>query len=179
MYADTVSTAQMRSVMGRFTTGVTVFTTCGKRAHAMTANAFTSLSLDPPLVLGCVANTAGMNELLEPGACLGVSILANNQERIARLFADRDRPRGWRQFDDVSWWCGHHTGVPLIGGASAWLECRVQEGLPGGDHTIVVARVLGCGRGPQGALTFVDGQFRGMAESEIDRIHPMERAEVA
>ncbi|MDO8145914.1 MULTISPECIES: flavin reductase family protein [unclassified Isoptericola] len=146
--------------MSRFATGVTVFSTCGEHAHAMTANSFTSLSCDPPLVLGCVAASARMHALLAPGACLGVSILAGGQEPIARHFADRGRPRGWRQFGDLSWWCGQSTGVPLIAGAAAWLECEVEDVHPGGDHGIVVARVLGCGEGAPEVLTFFDGGFR-------------------
>ena len=155
-----VTPTRLRSVMSRFATGVTVFTTAGEHAHAMTANAFTSVSCDPPLVLGCVAQSARMHELLAPGACLGVSILSVDQEPIARHFADRRRPLGWHQFHDLSWWCGQRTGVPLLAGAAAWLECRVEAVHPGGDHGIVVAQVLACGEGAPGALTFVDGTFR-------------------
>lgn len=154
-----VTSTVLRSVMARFATGVTVLTTCGADAHAMTANAFTSLSCEPPLVLGCVAQTARMHDLLAPGSCLGVSILAAGQERVARRFADSARPRGWRQFHGVAWWGGQRTGVPLIAGATAWLECEVQDVLPGGDHGIVVARVLACSEGEPGALTFFDGGF--------------------
>lgn len=164
-----VSPVTMRKVMSRFATGVTVLTTCGNGdpPHAMTANAFTSVSLDPPLILGCVARNAYMHNLLGPGSRLGVSILSADQEDVARWFASNSRPRGWRQFDFLSWWCGRTTGVPLLAGAAAWLECEVRHSFPGGDHAIVVAEVLDCSQGKPSCLAFVEGTFTPLGRSPV------------
>jgi flavin reductase (DIM6/NTAB) family NADH-FMN oxidoreductase RutF len=153
-------TPPLREVMSRFATGITVLTTGGARCHGMTANAFNSVSLEPPLVLCCVVRTAVMHEAITVSGSFGVSVLAADQEHLARYFADRDRPRGAAQFDSVSWLPGRFSGAPLLSGALAWLECRLVEAYDGGDHSIFVGQVLGCGRGDgREALLFFGGGF--------------------
>lgn len=128
-----------RETMGRFTTGVTVVTTA--TPHGMTANAVASVSLDPLLVLVCVDRTAAMADQLPRAAVFGVSMLAADQEDLSWRFADPDREFGASEFDGVEVAHGV-TGVPLLVGALATLECEVEEVHPGGDHVIVVGRVL-------------------------------------
>src|SRR5215469_8195850 len=83
----------LRRVLGRFATGVTVLTVGGPEPHGMTANAFTSVSLDPPLVLVCVQRTANMHKAIHESSSFAVSVLAAHQEREARIFANHHRPR--------------------------------------------------------------------------------------
>jgi flavin reductase (DIM6/NTAB) family NADH-FMN oxidoreductase RutF len=152
--------ATLREVMGQFATGVTVLTTGGERAHGMTANSFTSVSLDPPMVLCCVSLAARMHQAVVASGSFGVSILSADQRPVARHFADWRRPRGLAQFDAVDWFAGPSTGVPLLSGALAWLECSVAEVYPGGDHAIFLGEVLASSRnaGPQ-ALAFFGGDY--------------------
>ena len=134
---------EFRAVLGRFATGVTVLTTvdAGGRDHGMTVSAFCSLSLDPPLVLACVDHGATMHDMLAEGAPLGVNVLAAGQEALSRRFASGDPPK---RFEGIGYQRGAQ-GAPLLDDVLAWLDCRVVARHPGGDHTIVVARVEGAG----------------------------------
>ncbi|WP_222723914.1 MULTISPECIES: flavin reductase family protein [unclassified Streptomyces] len=155
-----VEAASLRDVMSQFATGVTVLTVGGEHIHAMTANAFSSVSLTPPTVLVCIAHSAVMFEELTGGGHFGVNILGAGQEPLARHFADKKRTLGLAQFEDVKWTPGAHTGAPLLADALAWLECDVIDAHVSGDHTIFVGRVLDCRRGDgEQALTFFDGKF--------------------
>lgn len=150
----------LREAMSQFATGVTVVTAAGERCHGMTANAFTSVSLEPPLVLCCVARTARMHAAIMAAHCFGISMLGADQQDVARYFADRRRPNGPAQFDVVDWIPGPHTGVPLLSGALAWLECELTTSYEGGDHSIFVGRVLASCRGSgASALVFYGGAF--------------------
>ncbi|OLF10353.1 flavin reductase [Actinophytocola xanthii] len=149
----------LRDVMSHFATGITVLTARGERAHGMTANAFTSVSLDPPMVLCCVARTARMHEAILGARNFGVSVLCAEQESVARYFASRERPAGMAQFERVDWFPGRHTGVPLLVGSLAWLECDLTEVYEGGDHSIFLGTVRGAGRGGGQALLFLGGGF--------------------
>ncbi|WP_041313262.1 flavin reductase family protein [Saccharothrix espanaensis] len=158
--ALTMEETTLRDAMSRFATGVSVVTVGGEHTHGMTANAFTCVSLDPPLVLCCVARKATMHAAIEGARRFAVSVMGGDQERTARYFADKRRPRGRAQFDVVDWQPGPHTGAPLLSGALAWLECEVAQWHEGGDHTIFLGRVLGCRRGPDSpALLFYGSDF--------------------
>lgn len=150
----------MRNVMGRFATGVTVLSVGGEHSHGMTANSITSVSLDPPLVLACVARTAVMHAAILAARSYGVSVLGAHQERLARYFADRRRPSGIEQFDATDWFPGTYTGAPLLVDSLAWLECELVDAYDGGDHSVFLGRVLDMGRNPGGgALLFFEGGF--------------------
>jgi flavin reductase len=150
----------LREAMSRFATGITVLTAAGERCHGMTANAFSSVSLEPPLVLCCVAHTARMHAAITAARCFAVSVLAADQEELARYFADRRRPDGLAQFDRVDWVPGARTGAPLLSGALAWLECELAESYQGGDHSIFLGRVLSSFRGVgDRALVFYGGAY--------------------
>jgi flavin reductase (DIM6/NTAB) family NADH-FMN oxidoreductase RutF len=112
----------------------------------MTANAFASLSLDPLLVLVCVQREAVMREVVEEVGTFAVSVLAADQEPLARWFSDPTRPPGMAQFDPVAWSAGPVTAAPLISEALAWLECQVENSYEGGDHEIFIGRVLSLAR---------------------------------
>jgi flavin reductase (DIM6/NTAB) family NADH-FMN oxidoreductase RutF len=153
------SPAVLREVMSHFATGITVLTTGGEHSHGMTANAFTSVSLEPPLVLCCIARTAQMHEAILRARSFGVNVLSAGQEPVARYFASRNRPKGPAQFDEVDWVAGPRTGAPLLAGSLAWLECTVAEVYHGGDHSIFLGSVLDASRRAGEALLFFGGGF--------------------
>ena len=161
---DDLARDRFRQVMGRFATGVTVLSGGGPHAHGMTANAFTSVSLDPPLVLACVTRTARLNTCIEDTGSFGVSILADDQEPVARYFARSGRPVGMAQFDLFGWHRGPRSGTPLLAGALAWLECEVVDTIPGGDHHVYLGRVLSCDCGPgTKPLAFFSGGYAALS----------------
>ena len=151
----------LREVMAQFATGITVLTAGGTSAHGMTANAFSSVSLDPPMVLCCVSRAARMHESILAAGTFAVSILADDQRDLAKHFADWRRPRGMAQFDAVDWFEGPSTGSPLLAGCLAWVECSLSQIYDGGDHSIFVGSVLNSVRGPArgGSLVFYGGGY--------------------
>jgi flavin reductase (DIM6/NTAB) family NADH-FMN oxidoreductase RutF len=132
-----------RSALGAFATGVTVVTTMGEgHGYGMTVNAFSSVSLDPPLVLVCAISGADGSKEIDRNRCFAVNILAHDQEPLSGYFASRDRPRGRDAFRDVD----HHlgaSGAPLIDGVVAHLDCRLAQSYTVGDHEIFIGEVLG------------------------------------
>ena len=130
-----------RSVLGRFASGVTIVTTRDADGddHGMTVSAFCSLSLDPPIVLLCVDHAAAMHAMLRDHPRIGISILSSTQETYSRRFADNSLDRGER-FDGIAYGRGA-SGVVLLDGALAHLECTVTEHHDAGDHMVLFAAV--------------------------------------
>jgi flavin reductase len=157
--ADSAEPISFRDVMAQFATGVTVLTAGGERGHGMTANAFTSVSLEPPMVLCCVAHTARLYPAVLEARLFGVSVLGSAQEDLARYFTNKSRPEGMAQFDQVDWFPGRRTGVPLLAGSLAWVECEVAEIYEGGDHSIFLGAVLSADSGAGEPLVFAGGTF--------------------
>ena len=149
--------------MGRFGSGITIMSTLqGGVAHAMTASAFTSVSLDPPLVLVCVDKGVRMHDAVLDCGYWAVSVLADSHRELAERFAKSGRDL-YSQFDGVPVSPGPKTGCPLVVGALSWLECRTWATYEGGDHTIVVGEVLSLGASEQDdptALIYYAGQYR-------------------
>ncbi|MEU7874977.1 flavin reductase family protein [Dactylosporangium sp. NPDC049140] len=161
--------AALRRAFAAFATGVTVVTVGGVTPHGMTANSFTTVSLDPPLVLICVKRDAIMHDALAAAGAFAVSVLASDQEPVARYFADRRRPLGRQQFDIVDWRPGECTGAPLIGGALAHFECEMWRAYDGGDHTIFLGRPVRLYRqAGDDALVFVGGEFRNVTGARTE-----------
>ena len=124
-----------REALASFPTGVTVVTTqVGDRTHGMTANAFLSLSMEPPLVGVAIAKTARMHGYLQQASTYGISILADDQEAVARHFAGQTR------LPTISFLT--HLGVPVLPWSVARLACSVAEVIPVGDHTLYVGQVV-------------------------------------
>jgi flavin reductase len=156
----------VREALRRFATGVTVVSAGRDTPCGMTANAFTSVSLSPPLVLVCVNRTAAIHQTVLNDGSFAVSILSARQEHVARYFASHSRPRGPQEFDAVGWTPGPSTGAPLINGALAWLECSLETACEGGDHSIFIGSVLASSNGPAcDALVFFGGRFHSPALS--------------
>ncbi|GAA2995051.1 flavin reductase family protein [Streptomyces lactacystinicus] len=150
----------LRETMARFATGITVLTTGGEQVHGMTANAFSSVSLEPPMVLCCVARSATMHEAIMASRSFAVSVLGAEQEHLARYFANKSRPRGAAQFDGLDWQPGPFTGAPLLSDSLAWLECKLAEQYDGGDHSIFLGEVLASDWADhRDALLFYGGAF--------------------
>jgi flavin reductase (DIM6/NTAB) family NADH-FMN oxidoreductase RutF len=128
--------------MARFPTGVMVMTTTvGGVPHGMTANAVTSVSLEPLLVLACVSREAVMAALVERTRVFALSLLSRDQQHLSEHFADPERSVGILGFADVPTSTAV-TGAPLLVGAIAHIDCEVHALHPGGDHVIVVGRVV-------------------------------------
>jgi len=159
----------LRRAFGTYATGVTVVTVGGDTPHGMTANSFTTVSLDPPLILICVLRDAVMHSVLTANNRFAVSVLASDQEAVARYFADRNRPEGKEQFDAVDWVPGRFTGAPLIEGSLAHFECEVRARYDGGDHTIFLSELLSIERAEDvDALLFLHGRFHQIQQERSD-----------
>jgi flavin reductase len=154
-----------RSALGSFATGVTVITTRGEEhAYGMTANAFTSVSLDPPLVLVCAKRGAEGSEHIERNRCFAVNVLGADQEPLSRYFSSKDRPRGRDAFRDVPHRLGA-TGSPLLEGVTAYMDCNLHETHTAGDHEIFIGEVLALEVDPEVApLLFHGGGYRYLGD---------------
>ncbi len=149
---------QFREVMGRFATGVTVVTATGPEGPVgMTANAITSLSLDPLLLLVCFDQGARTLRVVRETGTFGVNVLAEGQEDLAGLFASKT-PEA-EKFAGVA----HdlHDGVPVLRAAHAWIGCRLEELLPGGDHVIGIGAVTAAETGAGEPLVWHGGRYGG------------------
>lgn len=159
--ADPAERDHLRAVLRCFATGVTVVAAGRETPQGMTANAFTSVSLSPPLVLVCVSRAASIHQTVLDTGSFTVSVLSARQEHVARYFADHSRPRGRQEFDIVSWSRGPNTGAPVIHGTLAWIECALTAVYDGGDHSIFVGSVLASNHGSaRDALLFFGGSFQ-------------------
>lgn len=150
-----VDQTSFRRLLGRFATGVTVVTTqVGREVHGMTANAFTSVSLEPPLVLICVDRRAHMLELLRQSGAYCVNFLGEHQAGVSDYFAKRPVPRPEERF--LPWECG-----PRLSSALASLACRVESHHEAGDHILFVGRVVALheGDGTARPLVFFGGSY--------------------
>ena len=144
-----------RAAMGRFATGVTVVTAAGARGPVgMTANAVCSLSLDPLLLLVCFDNQARTLDVVRETGRFGVNVLAAGQEPLARRFASKV---AGEKFLGVR----HHThdGIPVLEGAHAWMACRLQDLMPGGDHTIGIGAPTAIEEGGGEPLVWYRGAY--------------------
>jgi len=155
-----LSPEEFRAALGRFASGVTVITvpTAEDGVHGMTASAFCSVSLRPPLVLVCVDHLAETYLHLRERCCFGVSILREDQEALSEFFADPERnPEAgyrlgisYRKMD---------SGMPVLADALAQLDCTVVEAHPAGDHSIFVGQVNQVLLGEGNPLVYFRGRY--------------------
>lgn len=135
-----VDTHLFRAVMSRFATGVTVVTTCkGADRHGITVNAFTSVSLDPPLVLVCIDRSSHVHDILIESGIFAVNMLSEDQRHLSECFAGHSESR-YRDFCGATFHTAA-TGAPVLDGTLGYVDCRVVDVFPGGDHSIVVGSV--------------------------------------
>lgn len=140
-----------RQVMGNFAAGVTVITTVGadKQPFGLTATAFTSLSLVPPLVLICIGKASETYPYFETAGIFGVNFLAASQQDISQRFASS----GGDKFSGIEWHRGS-LGAPLLESTIGHLECRIVNCFDGGDHTIYVGEVEAAASGDGNPLVY-------------------------
>jgi flavin reductase (DIM6/NTAB) family NADH-FMN oxidoreductase RutF len=139
---QTFTSNDFRSTVGAFATGVTVVTTRGEEhAYGMTANAFSSVSLDPPLILVCVISGSEGADHITRNGVFAVNILSAEQEPLSRYFASRDRPKGRDAFREVAHRIGA-SGSPILDAAAASLDCRLHAEHEAGDHQIFIGEVV-------------------------------------
>jgi flavin reductase (DIM6/NTAB) family NADH-FMN oxidoreductase RutF len=171
VHAEGVSNDEFRAAMSRLAAGVVLVTAHEPQPDpegpsgedvGMTATSFMSVSLDPPLVMVGLREGSRMDDLLDEQPLWAVSVLTESQRQIAGRFAMKGRISDRLLFEDLQWVRGEASGAPLIGGALATLECRTEQRVTAGDHTLVIGRVL-TSSAPNtegGPLTYFRGRYR-------------------
>jgi flavin reductase (DIM6/NTAB) family NADH-FMN oxidoreductase RutF len=139
MSLPAIDATRFRKALGAFPTGVTVVTSIGSQGEprGFTANSFTSVSLDPPLLLVCVAKSAAGFSVFTGTHHFAINVLAEHQATVSSLFASK-RPD---KFAHVAWWPGT-TGSPLLSDSVAWFDCTTHDRVDAGDHVILIGRVV-------------------------------------
>ena len=160
--------AEFRQALGSFATGITVITLDSEgEVHGMTANAFTSVSLDPMLVLVCVDQRASTHAHLHAKKRFGVNVLAESQRVISEYYArpgrthDRAAEEAGATFDRTK------HGTPVLHGALAYLECKLHSAQDAGDHTIFIAEVEDVVVRDGRPLLYFESKYRGIG-SQVD-----------
>lgn len=152
---------EFRRLMGQFATGVTIITTrdVDGTPYGLTANAFTSLSLDPPLCIVCIDRRAESFMHFPASKVFNVNILTRAQEDISNRFAKS----GGDKFTGVAT-TRAINGAPLLDGAMATIECTIEETFEGGDHVIHVGRVERFNVNGGDPLLYFEGKYRRLAD---------------
>jgi flavin reductase (DIM6/NTAB) family NADH-FMN oxidoreductase RutF len=152
----TFNSRDFRSALGRFASGVTVVTVHHEdHTHGMTANAFVSVSLEPPLILVSLDNRSSMHRILPAAGRYGISILAEDQEKLSNHFAGRP-------VDGLHVGFTMRSGIPLLDGAVAHFIAAIADVHPAGDHTLYIGRVEHFEWREGRPLLFYSGQYRQM-----------------
>jgi 3-hydroxy-9,10-secoandrosta-1,3,5(10)-triene-9,17-dione monooxygenase reductase component len=163
MTGNEVAPEQFRDVLGAYATGVTVVTAIGPNGPSgATANAVTSLSLDPPMMLACLdRGSRTLTSVREQGR-FGVNALAAGQEELAKRFAGKDEePEKWQ---GVEW--SESEELPRLAGGLMWIACELRDLIDGGDHLILTGNVLAADSHEGHPLLFHRGAYRDLlAES--------------
>jgi len=151
-----IDARELRNVMGHFATGVTIITTkdVSGKPFGLTANAFSSLSLDPPLLLICVDKKVDCYACFEESKVFGVNFLSEGQDQLSTRFATK----GIEKFEGVSYKLGE-LGVALLDGAVAHLECKLINAYEGGDHTIYIGEIHSAAVLTDRPLLFFKGKY--------------------
>ncbi len=154
--SQTLDIREFRQTLGAFLTGVTVVTTINEQGEPIgfTANSFTSVSLDPPLVLVCLAKTSGNCDSFANSKGYAINILAENQQDVSGTFASPIADR----FANVGW-DKQETGSPIIDNVAAWLDCSMHEVVDAGDHLIFIGHVQAFGNTTQAPLGYLRGNY--------------------
>jgi flavin reductase len=162
---STVDVSAFRKAMSSFPTGVTVVTVASGDGtmHGVTVNSFSSVSLDPMLVLVCLNEASRAVGLIERAGAFGVNVLAAGQQDVSRWFANQNRPVGSAMFAGIPLDTGV-TGCPVLAGAAASFDCRLRHSYRAGDHLIVLGEVVALLHRPQlEPLIFHAGTYKSLA----------------
>lgn len=158
-----------RDALGWFATGVAIITTRTADATpvGLTANSFSSVSLDPPLVLFSLNRKASSLAIFQTSGCFAVNVLRHDQQMLSLSFATASADR-WQGVGVEIW----STGAPILRDALASFECRSEVSHAGGDHVIFVGEVIRMRAEPHGRpLVFCRGGYRALAEAPETRPH--------
>ncbi len=149
-----MSNPDFRSTMGCFVTGVTVVTATDKNDFVgVTANSFSSVSLDPPLVLWSISKDSQKHATMINAKNFVINILSKNQENIANTFTGNKKP-----FLKINYTL-NTFGVPVISNVVAVIECELHDVYDGGDHSIILGLVTSCNKSNLKPLMFFRGKF--------------------
>ena len=156
-----ISRDEFRAALGRFASGVTVVTTKDKsgRLHGITVSAFSSVSLDPPLILVCIDKLAGSHQAFEEISTFVVNILSEDQQHYSDLFASHLSDK----FDGVDY-LETSDGVPLLKNALVNMECRLVNSHANGDHTIFVGEIMKSYVTDGNPLIYFHGNYRKLKD---------------
>lgn len=154
---------EFRAALGRFASGVTVVTTLDaeRRPQGLTVSAFSSVSLDPPLVLVCIEKGTRTHDALSRSGVFVVNLLAEDQEEVSRRFASRAADK----FAGLDYAEGA-VGAPVLPGVLGNVECRVRQTCDGGDHTIFVGEVEATNVSEGSPLIYFRGGYAGLGSSQ-------------
>src|SRR5215211_3344804 len=156
-----------KKAAGRFASGVTVVTTSGAEgAYGVTVSSFASLSLNPLLVTVSINQSSRLLEYVRSVQAFAVSVLASDQQQVARYFATpgrRPEPAGFSTVPTIM----QHTGAPVIEGCLSWFDCTVEDILSGGDHQILVGRVAAAGGRTGEPLVYWAGEYRALTAADV------------
>jgi len=152
---------QLRSALGRFTTGVTIVSCCDAQGQfvGLTANSFNSLSMDPPLVLWSLRSASPSVAAFGAAPRFAINVLAEAQVELSRRFASKAEDR----FAEGAWALGEH-GAPVLAGSAAVFECQLESQQVAGDHRLFIGRVLACTESSLAPLVFQAGHYRLLGE---------------
>jgi flavin reductase (DIM6/NTAB) family NADH-FMN oxidoreductase RutF len=165
----TLSPTEFRKSMGCFATGVTIITLdLEGEVHGMTANAFASVSLDPPLLLVCVDHSARTHAHMHAKKRFGINILAEHQRKISEYYARPVHIHGHAEEEAGARFDRTAQGTPILHGALAYLECNMQSAQDAGDHTIFIAEVEDVVVRQGDPLLFFRGKYRKIGEQMAD-----------
>ncbi|MFO0996514.1 MAG: flavin reductase [Alphaproteobacteria bacterium] len=168
--AAPIDPRELRKALGCFLTGVTVVTgfDAGGAPRGFTANSFTSVSLEPPLVLVCIAHSAGSYDVFKEASHYAVNILSESQRVVSGVFAARAADK----FAGIAWRRGP-AGSPILPDTVAWLDCVVHERVPAGDHLILLGRVVGFDHTPHTPLGYCRGNYLsfGLEQTALSAAH--------
>ncbi len=157
-----VHAEDFKHALRRWPSGVTIVTArSGDTIHGMTVSAFSSVSLDPPLVLVCADKASNTHPVIAEGRVFAAHVLAAGQEALSHRFASKADE--WRRFEGIDWKPGA-TGAPILPGALAVLDCRVVADHDAGDHVIYVGRVEDVRLAEAEPLLWFGGRYRYLAE---------------
>ncbi|MEO6294717.1 MAG: flavin reductase family protein [Candidatus Limnocylindria bacterium] len=136
---------QMRAMLGRFATGVTVVAARhGPLLAGMTANAIASISIDPPLMMAGISRRAETHGAIIGSHAFAVSVLSRDQRALAECFAQPTTANKLKRFCDADWHEAE-TGSPILEGALAFFDCRLTTRHDGGDHAIFIGEIVAAG----------------------------------
>jgi flavin reductase (DIM6/NTAB) family NADH-FMN oxidoreductase RutF len=156
-----VTSEEFRRACGRFATGVTIASVLDREGtpHGLTVSSFTSVSLDPPLILICLGHAVSVIDIFRASSYFGINVLSESQRELSERFARKGEDR----FNDLAWVRGE-TGVPLIPGVLANIECAMEQRVTSGDHDIFIGEMVASQVADGEPLIYYASRYRKLAQ---------------